>query len=378
MRPLTLDEVRFLISHEDGPCLSLYLPTRRGGGADDRQRYAGLVRRARELLAGSYPKAKADSLCDPLDKLAKDEELWRSALDGLCVFRSDDVAVYYRLPVAFEELAVAADSFHIRPLLRYLQSNERYFLLNLAQGRVSLFKGSAMGLGPIDLATLPRTMADALGFAPGERSVQFHAGGPRGSAPVYHGSGREDSVRDEELLQFLRSVDRALWDVLRDETAPLVLATTPRMAAAFEKVARYPHLLHEHVAGSYANAKLEELHARSWPLVQAHAAQREVETARRYGNLISAGRALDDASTIARFAVQGRVRDLLLERGAALWGRMDRTTGAVDIHRTQRDAHDDDLLDDIAEAVLLRGGDVVTLPRERMPSRSPVAAILRW
>lgn len=376
MRTLTIDELRTLIAHEDGPCVSLYLPTRRGGGPDDRQRFAGLVRCARELLAKNYKPAQIDALCAPVEALAKDD-LWSHSSDGLAVFRSTKVAVYYRLPLCFEELCVVADSFHVRPLLRFLQSNERYFLLNLSQGRVSFFKGSALGLGPVDLSSLPASMADALGIKPREKARHLYSGG-RGQVPIFHGNGRDEAVREEDLLQFLRSIDRALWQVLRDESAPLVLVSTPRIAAAFQRLSRYPHLLESTVQGNFANAKLEELHARAWPLVQAHLKEREDETVARYGDGISSGRALDDAPTIARFAAQGRIHDLLVERASHLWGRMDRSTGAIELHTTQQDAHDDDVLDDIAEAVLLRGGAVWALTKERMPTPSPVAAILRW
>jgi len=378
MRALTIDDLRTLIANDAAPCVSIYLPTHRGGGPDDKQRYAGLVRRARGLLATSYSQAQIDAVCAPLDALAKDE-LWSQSLDGLAVFRSQDFSVYYRLPLALTELCVVADSFHIRPLLRFLQSNERYFLLNLSQGRTSFFKGSAHGLGPVDLASMPRSLTEAVGIQGHERVLNFHTGsGGRGHAPVYQGSGHEDSVRDEELQQFLRRVDKALWEVLRDENAPLIVVSTPKIAAAFQAISRYPHLLHEHVAGNFANAKMEDLHARAWPLVQTHGEGRLRDATQRYGNLISRGRALDDLTAVARCAVQGRVRDLLVERDAHRWGRLDPATGALELHEKQVDAHDDDVLDDIAEAVLLRGGEVLTLDRQAMPSSAPVAAILRW
>ena len=65
-------------------------------------------------------------------------------------------------------------------------------------------------------------------------------------------------------------------------------------------------------------------------------------------------------------------------RDAHLWGKMDPATGAVELHTKKMDTHDGDVLDDITEAVILRGGEVYSIEAARMPTRSPVAATLRW
>jgi len=378
MRTLTLEDLRALITHESMPCVSMYMPTRRGGSAEDKTRYNSLLNRARDLVRPTCKPQQLEHLMAPLEELSQDE-IWSNALDGMAIFRAEGFVAVYPVPLAVEELCLVANSFHIRPLLRYLQSNEPYFLLNLSQNRVSLFKGSAYGLGPVELPTLPRSMSDALGAAQRDNPPSLHPGKQTPSpAPVAHGNGKDDSVRDEDLHHFLRQVDKALYEFLRDETAPLVVAATERIAAAFERVSRYPHLLHEHVGGSFANARIEDLQARAWPLVQKFAEARLTEAKGRYGDLISRKRAVDELSAIASFAVQGRVRDLLVDRDAHLWGRMDRATGMVEIHPGKPGPLDDDVLDDIAEAVLLRGGQVLTLAKDQMPTRSPVAACLRW
>jgi hypothetical protein len=57
---------------------------------------------------------------------------------------------------------------------------------------------------------------------------------------------------------------------------------------------------------------------------------------------------------------------------------MDPKTGDVALFGARRNEQQEDVLDDIAEAVLLRGGDVWSLEEGRMPTKSPVAATLRW
>ena len=42
------------------------------------------------------------------------------------------------------------------------------------------------------------------------------------------------------------------------------------------------------------------------------------------------------------------------------------------------DVHDDDVLDDIAQAVISRGGEVLLLEPERLSNGTKVAAVLRW
>lgn len=377
MRAMTVEELRSVLAHEKAPCVSLYMPTRRGGSPEDRHIYQGHLRDARALLSKNLTNGEVDALLTPLVALDT-PEFWAQQYEGLALFRTKDWLAHYRLPVRFDPLVVAADSFHVRPLLKYLQSNQRYFLLNLSQGRVSLFKGSAMGLAPIDLSGMPRALTDVLGVEPRERTVSVGSGGPKGHSPVYHGQGKDDSVRDEELARFFRVIDKSLWEVLRDETAPMVVAATERLHPLFAQVCRYPHLLHEGLRGNFSNTKLEDLHAKTWPIVQRHLAERQKDVLERYGNQISRDRATDDVSAIARHAVSGRIRELIVEEKSHLWGRMEKTTGAIELHSKQIDARDDDVIDDVAEAVILRGGEVYTFDRAKMPTKSPVAAVLRW
>jgi hypothetical protein len=149
----------------------------------------------------------------------------------------------------------------------------------------------------------------------------------------------------------------------------------------FASVSRYTHRLHEGVQGNFNNTPLPELHAKAWPVVQHHIAEREDEVLEHYGNSIKRRRSTDEVHSVGAAAGQGRVRELIVQRDAHLWGRMDPSTGDVQLHQdvsAQKDAHDDDVIDDISEAVILRGGSVWSFEKGRMPTKSPLAAVLRW
>jgi len=65
-----------------------------------------------------------------------------------------------------------------------------------------------------------------------------------------------------------------------------------------------------------------------------------------------------------------------VEADRVIPGRMD-DTGRVEL-TTDIVATVDDLLDDVAEAVLRRKGEVIVVPSARMPSKSGLAATYRY
>jgi hypothetical protein len=98
----------------------------------------------------------------------------------------------------------------------------------------------------------------------------------------------------------------------------------------------------------------------------------------RYGAARGANRADDALPQVALAAVVGRVDVLLLEADRQVEGRMDPGSGVLHIADTVETPGAGDVLDDLAEAVLRNGGDVIVVPRERMPSVTGLAAIFRY
>ena len=58
-------------------------------------------------------------------------------------------------------------------------------------------------------------------------------------------------------------------------------------------------------------------------------------------------------------------------------GKINLETGEIDTKDLKETAVDD-VLDDLAEVVFKTGGEVVVLPKERMPVETGAAAIFRW
>ena len=377
MQPFTVGELQSLLGVRKGPCVSIFLPTHRrpDGANEDRLRFRNLVDEAgRKLTAIVAPRA-VPRLLAPL-KPYLDTDFWREGLDGLAVFTSSETTRHWCVPMELPERVVVADTFHLRPLIRYLQSERRWYVLCLSGNGVSFFEGAATGLATRQVRDLPRTQEDAA-ILPHERpGLSSHSAG--GGQVVFHGGGSEERARREDVARWFRAVDHAVCALLRDEHAPLVLAGVSKLQAAYRAVSRYPHLTAQGVDGNFGRAKPEVLFARAAPVAASALAAREEEAVAEYQRLNGAMRSSDDLEVIAEAAVAGRVRRLLIARGRTVKGAFDRVTGAVRKRAARDDAFGDDVLDDVAEAVLVRGGAVLVVQVDRMPSRSPVAAVLRW
>lgn len=379
------DEMQRLLAPSPAPCVSIYLSTSRRfpEKRQDPTRYRDLVNRAQTLLterAGSGQATapspgQAAAMVETLRTLEESPH-WEHSLDGLAVFLSPDLAVAYRLPIEMPERVVIADSFHVKPLLRFLRANARYFVLSVSQNAVSLYEGSPFGAGTVDVRTLPQSLRDAIGVPEYDRAVTAHGGGMGGVA--FHGRGPGKEETKEALLKYFRAIDKGLREFLRDERAPLLLASVRYYHPIYREANTYPHLLPEMLEGNYEHVNGDRIHAEAWPIVSDRFARQAAEWADRYRSLVGGGLASDDIDAIAVAAISGRVRTVLAAEGETVWGRLDRRTGAVTYHDRQIGAEDDDLVDDLCEECLKRGADVYVVPRDAMPTASPIAAVYRF
>ncbi len=377
MRLLTREELQTLLAPHPSPCLSLFMRTHRHAPESDQDpiRFKNLLKDCEKLLADRYVGKEKDAVLAPVAALST-PEFWRDRADGLAVFHAPDLMAFYRLPVPLPELAVVADSFHVKPLLRFLQSNRTYYVLGLSQKALSLWVGTAAGVKPVDLRAVPRSLREALGV---EWKEGHKTAASAGGAPVFQGRGAPEASKKDDLARFFRVVDGALRQTLREERTPLFLAGAAYTFPIYREVSRYPHLAPGGLDGSFENAGPDEVHARSWPVVQAHLRSLEEDALAEYTRLYGRKLASDILTEVAHAAVTGKVRRLLLGEGKRLFGRLDRVTGEVTLHgTTQVGPVDDDVLDDLAEVVLSRGGEILVIEQGRMPGDAAAAATFRW
>jgi len=375
IRPFRAEDLTGLLRGGTPPCVSIYLTTHRKHPewTHDPVRFRGLVSEAEAILA-KQGQREAKEAVEPLRALL-DQPFWEFSLEGFAVFLSGGSVTAYRLPMPVPECVVVADTFHTKPLLRFLRTNWRYFVLSVSQNGVSLYEGSSFGAGEVELRGVPASLQDALGLPVHDRIVTAHG---HSGGHVFHGRGPGREETKEELLKFFRTIDRGLRDLLRDEHAPLLLASVGYYHPLYREANTYPHLLAAGIDGNFERSNGEQIHAAAWPIVERHFAEETERWVERYRESVGPGLGSDRLEEVAAAAVRGRVRCVFAAEGTTVWGVLDRETGGITIHPRQLNERDGDLIDDVCEEAYRRGAEVFVLPPDRMPTDQPIAAIYRF
>ena len=384
MNTFDKDYAAGLLDNCDPPCLSLYQPTHRNhpDNQQDPIRFRNLVKALEESLLQKFPKDEIRPLLEPLLALADDRDFWNHTLDGLAVLRAKGMFRVYRLQRPVAELAVVADSFHSKPLMRILQSADRYHVLGLNRKEIKFFEGNRDVLDEIEPAQgVPRTINEALGeeLSEAHQTVASYGGVGAGHSPMHHGHGGRESEVDIDAKRFFRAVDRAVLEHHSQPSGlPLILAALPEHHHMFHDVSHNPFLIQESIdIHPDALSSIDELRLRAWQLMEPRYLARLAALVEEFGNARSKGLGDDDLAQVAKAVVAGRVATLLIEANREIPARINATTGDIELDNVTH-PEVDDLLDDLGTLALKMGGQVVVVPTERMPTKTGIAAIYRY
>jgi hypothetical protein len=337
------------------------------------------VRAVEDSLGQKYSGRDTRALLDPVHALVADTVFWNHTLDGLAVLAAPGLfrVIQFQRPVT--ELAVVADSFHVKPLLRVVQSGDRFQVLCVTRHTARVFEGNRDTLDELDPGTFPADIEAALG----DQTTEPHQtvasyGGTGGPGPMYHGHGSRKDEVDKDTERYFRAVDRAtIVQFSKPSALPLVLAALPEHQPVFRGLSQNPLLLAGGVEGNPEAMSAEQLKDAAWRAVEPQYLARLAGLTEAFAAGVARRKATPDLADAARAAIEGRVAHLLVEADRVIPGRIHTATGRISTAPID-DPEVGDMLDDLAEAVLRAGGDVVIVPRERMPTSSGLAAILRF
>ncbi len=385
---LSKSDLKTLLEHHEQPSVSLYMPTVKAGSETQQNpiRFKNLMKEVESKLEEMGIRLSDASEWLEQAKKLDSSQFWEHQELGLAIFISPTAFHYYCLPIEVDEIVVVSDRFHLKPLLPLVNKNGRYFILALSQENVRLIEATQFTAREIHVENIPENIDQAVmydDFSNTQFRIFTSRGGTNNRAPevgAYHGQGSPDVDKIYlDILQYFHQVDKGIFDRLKDEDAPLVLAGVEYLMPLYHQANSYPHLLPDGMTGNPKMLKPEELQTLTWEIVQPYFEQSYTEAVQRYQDLSGAqpDKTVTKLEEIVSAAYYQRLDSLFVALDQHQWGQFNPETNQVEIHE-EAQPDDEDLLDFAAVYTAMNGGTVYVEPQEKMPAEGAVAAIARF
>ena len=349
---------------EDGPLISLYQPTHRSfpDNKQDPIVFKNLLRVIENSLEQLPNIDLMDTIMKPFYELKDNKNFWDHTSDGIAVFASKNNCVVYNLQTPVKELAVVANSYHIKPIIKAFQSTENYHILGLSRDNFTIYQGNRYGFEEIEIDQgTPRTMKEVLGEELSEPYLSHASHAGTGSPAIYYGHGDVKSEIDKDTEKYFRYVDSfVLENYSKTSKLPLILVSLTEHHSKFKKISNNPYLLEDGINKSIESLDLDEIQNSSRTIIQAINVEKIQKLAEAYAKAEAELSGSSDLVQVAKAAYESRVAAILIEEDKILPGKIDYKTGEIKFGAIDSPDYDD-RMDDLAELVLLNGGDVFVL-----------------
>lgn len=357
MNLLTDDILSELSSVSAGTCLSLYMPTHRShpDNLQDPILFKNLVKNLEHSLLQKYSASEVTMMLLPYVELAHDINFWNHTSDGLAVLSTDGLFQIISLPVSTEELTVVADSFHTKPLRKYLQSLDRYNVLGLSLHDYHIYEGNRHSLTELALpAGVPKNIEEALGDELTDKHLTVASYGGDASG-MHHGHGARADEVDIDAERFFRFVAKTIHDNYSSLSGlPLILAALPEHHSLFHKVSDILSLLPLGIDVNPKSVETDELVKRAWKVMEPYYSDVIEKSCDIYHLAKSKGMSSDSVDDVVSAAIAGRVDFLMIEADRQIPGKIINDTGGIEKGDLDNPKIDD-LLDDLGELVTKKG-----------------------
>lgn len=382
---ITKDELLELSKVQDVTCVSIFIPTHRGGqetleGKDALHLKNQLKEVRKKLEAEHMNERDIESIEQPIHELLEDSEFWRHQSDGLAVFISEGIFKTYTVPVSFEPLTYISNSFYLLPLISIFNEEGMFYILTISTGDVKFYEGTKYEITEIDIQDLiPSQLEDRVGYDYEQKNVQFKSQKGDKEEATFHGHDDAGDEAKKEMMLFFRAVDKGLMTILSDaQEPPMVICGLDSHFSIYREVNSYQNLFPENISVNPADVDLVSLHDEARELLAPYFSKDRKTKKEKFFEVQGTGKSSVRIEEIVPAAVDGKVDTLFVQKGSDIFGIYDPGQRNV-IIRDEDQTPNVSLLNMIAIKTLDQGGRIYFEDKESMPDdTSIVNAVFRY
>lgn len=344
-----------LIDSSDGIHLTSYL-VRDPSGPSLEEQLKETLKMAKSNLQTHLNDEQLHKFLKPIEALVEDPKFLNAVKGNVGIFRSRQLFRILMIPIDMKPISVISTSFHVKPLLRWMQIDRDFLTLHLEAEEATLYLGSQSDFICKEKVAFSSSSASANAAKPQPLAllVKRRIGLQEKIDCLVHWMSQHTLSISPRLFV---TGDRALCEgLLKKLNAPYA-----------SKAAR-----HVPLHGRKLGAVCLEIRALLRKEARMNVEQAFLEF--RSAEEINLGE--PNIFLIAKAAVEGRIKKLIVADGVHFFGKINPITGSLSVNRSDTQHSDDDILDDLAQIVLQHGGEVVVAHKAHVPRGRPALAIL--
>lgn len=310
------------------------------------------IQEAHEWLQPALSLDERRKFLEPLVTLIKDTRILNSINGNIGIFRNEESFRIINIPIEIQQSCQVASSFHVKPLLRWLQCDQEFLLLGLEEMSANLYLGSQNTFRLIDSMILPN------------------------SIKKLESNSDCDKLKKAKQLETFSCLGDWISKITNNYKPILFLAGKPSYIKNFQSVFKYKKMIKNPISSRFS--KEDTFHiCNSIRKILKEDSKKSLEKILMEFRFAEEGnRTKKNIFQISKAVVQGKVRKLIVTDELSIFGKIDLKSGGLSIHPTDLDHEDDCILDDLAQIVLSQGGEVIIAKRDEIPNGRPILAIL--
>lgn len=345
-----------LLESKDGVHLTVYL-VNRGDLIDLKSQLRTTINETYEWLNQAMSMDERKKFLEPLDALLNDARIFKQMKGNIGLFRNQDSFRVLNIPIDIQQSCQVATSFHVKPLLRWLQDDQEFLFLGIEKDSAHLYLGSQDTFKMVDSILFPE-------FFKARESLTDYTSLKK---------ARQNKMKEAETFTW---VNDWISELTKNSIPRLFVAGEPSMVQGLNRSLNYKNAVKTPISNSFVKHNAMNL-CQSIRKILKDESKKSLQKALLEFRFAEEGnRTRKNIFQISKAVVQGRVRKLIVTDELSIFGKIDQKSGGISIHPFDLDHEDDCILDDLAQMVLSQGGEVIVAKRDEIPKGRPILAIL--
>lgn len=355
---LQLKALKDIISES---CITIILNTHRTRPDNEKDPISlkNLVKEAEERLYADENKRDAKVLVERLKDLASKIDHSHN-LESLVLFVNEDIAQFVRLPITVENRVIIDHTFATRDLVRALHLETNYYVLVLSQQKVRLLE-----------AFNDKVVAEIGDSFPIENN-QFYS---TNKAELSNASRQTNLI-----AEFFNRVDKEVNEIRKKNPLPVLICTEESNYHEYLKIAdQKQSILDTYLNKNRLDEKAHAIVTEAWEIVKQYVKDKNDSRKAELQQAVGQNKFLSDTNEIWKAIKEGRIQTLFIEQGKfqPAVRENDNIQYVSDGLKDKKEVVDD-IYDELIEANMNYGGDVVFLPKGELAEFNGFGAITRY